>query len=191
MERPARSSTALEIQGNLSMRQFILPLTLLLIAINKPLLAQELPQPGPEQKLLEKFVGQWNCEIGGPGGEKSTGKSRYRMELNGLHLSQEFSADLGGITFQGRGSTSYCPIRKKYISMWIDTMSGSPTTMEGTMSADGQRLTEEGKGPGLTGIGNYKSTTQWQDKDTFTFSLYAADGDNPQPLMTITYRREK
>ena len=173
------------------MKRCMLPLTLLMLVPCLPLLAQEFGQPGPEQKLLGKFVGQWDCEIGGPGGEKSTGTSRYRMELNGLHLLQEFKADLGGIEFQGRGTTSYCPLRKKYLSMWVDTMSGSPTMMEGTMSDDGQQLTEIGTGPGPEVLGNYKSTTQWQDENTFKFTLYMVADGNESELMSITYRRQK
>jgi len=163
----------------------------LLATACSPVFAQELPVAGPETKALEKFVGQWTCEIGGPGGEKSSGTSRYRMELNGMHLSQELTADLGGFSFQGRGSTSYCPFRKKYVSMWIDSMSSSPTTMLGSMSEDGKQLTEEGQGPGMSGLADYKSTTQWQDNDTFVFTLYVVADGNQQELMSITYRRQK
>ena len=173
------------------MNRFLLIVVSLLTTACSPLLAQELPQAGPETKALEKFVGQWKCEIGGPGGEASTGTSRYKMELNGMHLSQELTADLGGFTFQGHGTTSYCPFRKKYVSTWIDTMSSSPTTMEGTMSEDKKQLTEKGQGPGMNGLADYKSTTRWQDDDTFVFTLYVMSDGNEQELMSITYQRQK
>ena len=56
----------------------------------------------------------------------------YKMEVGGLWLTSTFDGELGGMKFSGRGFDSYDPAKKKYVAVWMDSMSTSPMTMEGT-----------------------------------------------------------
>lgn len=148
-------------------------------------------QPGPEHAVFKKYVGNWKCEMTFPGGPPVTGTSTFALQFEGLHLAQDFQADLGGLKFQGKGVTSYCPVRKKYIGHWTDTMTASPMISSGTLSADGKVLTETGEGAGQNGLTKYKTVSEWKDDDTLEFKMYEIKDDAETEMMQITYRRQK
>src|ERR1044072_7257684 len=117
------------------MRRFltmILSLGLLAVA---PLSAQP-PEvkPGPEHEKLKEAVGAWDATIKGGAGE-SKGVLMCKLDLNGLWLLEPLSADLGGTKFEGRGATGYDTTKKKYVNVWLDTMTTSPMISEGTYDA--------------------------------------------------------
>jgi hypothetical protein len=92
--------------------------------------------------------------------------------------------------FSGRGLDTYDPAKKKFVAVWVDSMSTSPMVMEGTYDKEKKTLTLSGEGPGMDGKPTkYKSVSVMPDDDTINFSMYVADG--PQPAFTITYKRKK
>lgn len=156
--------------------------------------AQEVASPGPEHKMLAEMAGSWECTItmaGVPGESKGTSESK--MELGGLWLVTEFSGDFGGLPFQGRGLDGYDTAKKKYIGVWVDSMTTSPLVMEGDYDQEKKTLTTTGKGPGPEGkpVG-YKAVTAHPDKDHQTFTLYLVGDDGQETsMMTIEYVRKK
>src|SRR5262249_42083516 len=153
---------------------------LVLFAAATRLTAQQPPEvkPGPEHEKLKEAEGTWDATIKGPKGD-SKGTLSCKVGLNGLWLLEHFKADLGGgMSFEGRGATSYDPAKKKYVNVWIDTMSTSPLVTEGTfdkstktMTMVGNMATPDGKSMKVT------MTTVATDADTKTFSLKGAGPD--------------
>jgi hypothetical protein len=112
------------------------------------------------------------------------------MDLGGLWLTGALETELFGSKFQGRSTETYDPNKKKYVSVWIDSMGTSPMLMEGTYDKDKKTLTMIGEGPGMDGKPTkYKSVSAMPDNDTIDFSMYMGDGKDP--AFTIVYKRKK
>jgi hypothetical protein len=151
--------------------------------------AQEAPKPGPEFDVLKKMVGNWDLTMKF-GGMESKGSVVYKMEVGGLWLTSSLEGDMFGSKFYGKGLDSYDAAKKKYVSVWVDSMVTSPMFMEGTYDKAKKTLTMSGDGPGMDGKPTkYKSVSQMPDNDTINFSMFMGDGK--EPAFTIVYKRKK
>jgi hypothetical protein len=154
--------------------------------------AQEFPKPGPEHAQLKRVEGTWEATVKSEGHE-SKGTMTYKMELGGLWLVGDFKGEFMGQTFTGKGLDTYDPMKKKYVSVWFDSMSASPMVMEGTFDKDKKTLTMIGEGPGEGGkMTKYKSVLEHKDDDTMILTMSGPGKDGKdQVMMTITYKRKK
>jgi hypothetical protein len=151
--------------------------------------AQDAPKAPPELDVLKKLVGDWDATMKF-GGMESKGKVTYKMEVGGMWLVSNLESDLFGQKFHGKGLDSYDTSKKKYTSVWIDSMSGSPMTMEGTFDKEKKTMTLAGEGPGMDGKPTkFRSVSQMPDNDTINFSMYMGDGK--EPSFTVVYKRRK
>ena len=147
---------------------------------------------GPEHQELKWREGTWDALIKS-GGSESKGVATYKMECAGLWLVSEFKGDFGGQAFQGRGLDGYDPEKKKYVSVWVDSMSARPMLLEGEMDKEKKVLTLIGEGPGMDGKpAKFKSVTRRVDDnhETFKMSVVGADGAEME-MITIEYTRRK
>jgi Protein of unknown function (DUF1579) len=151
--------------------------------------AQDAPKPGPEHEVLKKLVGNWDLTMK-IAGQESKGTVNYKMEVGGLWLVSSLESELFGQKFYGKGLDSYDAGKKKYTSVWVDSMSGSPMTMEGTYDKEKKTLTMSGDGPGMDGKPTkYKSVSEMVDDHTMNFTMYMGDGKDP--AFTIVYKKKK
>jgi Protein of unknown function (DUF1579) len=150
------------------------------------------PKPGPEQELLKQMAGEWDATVAFMGKEQK-GSAVYKLGFGGFWLTEDFKGEFGGHQFEGRGTTGYDPIKKKYVSTWIDSASPSMMVMEGNFDKDGTTYTETGEGPaGIEGKSQkLKSVFEFKDKDTFVFTMYEVADGKPTEMMKITYKRKK
>ena len=150
--------------------------------------AQEPPKPGKQHDHLKRLVGTWDAET-----ESGKGTMTYTMGLGGLWLIGDFEGEFGGMKFQGKGLDTYDLATKKYRSVWVDSFSTSPRTMEGNLDKDDKVMTMTGEGPWQQGkTAKFKSITEIKDADTANFSLFMVDKDGKeQPMVKITYKRKK
>lgn len=156
--------------------------SVVVLAFSTQAWSQELPKPGPEHEMLAKRVGDW--EVSGAGEGKVTNK----IMLGGLWLESTFKGNFAGMEFEGRGLDTYDPGKKKFISIWVDSMGTSPMILEGTYDSEKKVMTMEGEGPMPDGsTGKYKSVTEYPDNDTMHFTLSA----NDQEMVKLTYKRVK
>lgn len=154
-----------------------------------PSFAQEAPKPGPEHDMLKKRVGTWDTVMS-VGGSDSKGTVTYKMDLGGLWLSGAMESDLGGQKFSGRSLDSYDATKKKYVSVWVDSMGTTPMLMEGDWDATKKALTMSGEGPGMDGKpAKWKSITTFPDADTEEMKMFV--GDAKEAMFSITYKRKK
>ena len=107
-----------------------------------PALAQESPKPGPEHDVLKKLVGNWDTTMK-MGGMDSKGTVTYKMDLGGLWLTSEMKSELFGEKYTGRGFDTYDAGKKKYVMVWIDSMSTGALLMEGTYNTEKKTMTLE------------------------------------------------
>jgi hypothetical protein len=151
--------------------------------------AQEGTKPGKEHEFLAQMAGEWTLKF--EGSNDAVGKAVFKMAHGGLWLTSAHEMKMPTGDFTGQGLDSYDPMKKKYISVWVDSMITSPIIFEGDRTEDGKTLTQTGKGPGPDGkTTDYKSVTEYVNKDKHIFKLWsgALTGD---PMMTIIYERAK
>jgi hypothetical protein len=151
--------------------------------------AQEAPKPGPEHKQLAKLEGTWDTTMKF-GDNESKGTMTYKMELGGLWLVGSLQSGLDKEKYYGKSKETYDPNKKKYVSVWFDSMSATPMTMEGTYDKENKTLTMTGDNVGMDGKpAKWKSVSKHKDDDTIVMSMYV--GDAKEPMFTVTYKRKK
>ncbi len=149
-----------------------------------------LPQPGPEHKYFEQYLGTWDATVDSQG-EESKGVAVFSMLEGGLWMATKYDGSFAGTKFEGRGFDGYDPAKKKYVGVWIDSMTPTAMNVEGTVKDN--VLTSVGEGPGPDGqMVKMTMVTKHVDKDTMLFTMYVP-GENGanQKLMSITYKRRK
>ena len=147
-------------------------------------------KPGPEHAILKESEGIWDATIKSMGGE-SKGVQMCKADLNGLWFLEHFKAEFGGKSFEGRGATSYDASKKKYVGIWIDSMSTSPMVTEGTYDAAKKTLTMVGDMPMPDGKAVKATlTTVTTDANTRVFTIRGKGPDGKDfEMLQITYKR--
>jgi hypothetical protein len=156
------------------------------------------PKPGPEFDVLKKMEGTWQATVkmsafGGQPASESKGTMTYKLECGGLWLGGNFSTEFGGQAFHGKGLDSYDAGKKKYVMVWVDSMSTLPMIGEGTYDKDTKTMTMTTDYPGPDGkMAKHKMVTVHKDDDTmdWTMSIVGKDGKDTV-MMTIAYKRKK
>ncbi len=154
----------------------------------------QMPKPGPEHDVLKKDVGTWDAtvEMTDPTGQKTTAKGTETVSMIGFWQIARFKGQMMGQPFEGLGSTTYDPTKKKYVGTWIDSMTPGYATMEADLAADGKTMTGTMEGPDMSGkMVKERTTTEWRPDGSRVFTMYGpGDAAGKQaPTMTITYRR--
>ena len=178
------------------MKKVLSVLSLSVLALAAPALAQmpPMPTPGPEHEMLRKDVGTWDATVEmfmAPGAPPSVSKGTEIVTmLGGFWQITEFKSEMMGQPFEGRGAMGYDPAKKKYVGTWVDTMAPAYYTVEGTYDAATKTLHALMDGPDPSGqVTKTKETTEWKDADNRVFTMYAPDGKTP--VMRISYKRRK
>ena len=158
---------------------------------------QDSPKPGPEHALLKDLEGTWDATVQGevePGKKmESKAVATYKLACGGLWVVSDFKGEFAGMPFTGHGVDGYDPVKQKYTSVWVDSMSTTPLLLEGTYDKAGKKLTMAGD---MTGPDRKTTRVQWvthfKDKDTMVavMSMGGPDGKMHE-AMTITYGRRK
>ena len=155
-------------------------------------LGQGAPTPGPEHEHLKKLEGTWNAKIK-MGDAESTATAIYKMVCGGMWLMSDFQGQLGDMKFSGQGLDSYDPEKRKYVSVWVDSMSTRPMLLEGTHDKEKKTTTMMGEAPGPDGkLAKHKMVTHMPDNDRMLFTMFIIDSDGHEnKFMTIEYTRKK
>lgn len=164
-----------------------------LLIVGSSLTAQEPQKPGEEHKKLYELVGTWDCVMKMPGAEDSKGVAVYRRTLDGMWVQTDFEGEYGGEKFHGKGFDSYDAGKKKYVSVWLDSTTGSPSVFEGNYDADGKTMTmlSHSTAPDGTAM-TLKSVTTHADAGHMTFTMYVVAEDKTESeMMSIAYTRRK
>lgn len=170
---------------------FRLALTLLFACcVTPPVVAQE--QPSSQHKELHRLAGEWTVAWH-LGGQQLTGTANYRLVSGGMWVASDFHCDLGGIPYDGHGVDGYDAVKKKYISIWTDSMRSASIVMEGDLDDKTGNVVLTGTSRGLDGNAEkLKAIVAHQDADHFTFTVYAvADDGAEHKHFDMEYTRKK
>jgi Protein of unknown function (DUF1579) len=153
---------------------------------------QDFPKPGPEHEKLKELEGNWDAVME-MAGQQSKATATYKSICGGMWLASEFQGDLGGLKFEGHGLDGYDQSKKKYVSVWVDSIENAPLISEGDYDSKGKLLVMTGESLGPDGKAQkVKTTTETKDKDHLTFKMYMNRPDGQEQLVfTIEYTRRK
>jgi hypothetical protein len=158
----------------------------------------KLATPAEPHKMLANLAGSWITKTRAwmdpdkPPME-STGTCEQKMLLGGRFLQQEFTGDMMGSPFTGIGVTGYDNHTKKYVSTWIDSMGTAILFFEGTGSADGRTITQEGRyDDPFKGPTKWRSVTRIVDDNTWVFEMFGTEKKGKEEkMMEVTYTRKR
>jgi hypothetical protein len=150
------------------------------------------PEPGPEHKKFQDFVGTWDCTCEHKG-KTSSGTMTYKVGLGGLWLLEHFQGEFEGKKFEGMGCMSYDAAKKAYVSAWVDSMSTSPMISEGNFDKSGKKMTMKGQMPmpdGKTAASTM--VTEIKDKNNMVMTMSCDfGGKEPVEMMKISLKRRE
>jgi hypothetical protein len=115
--------------------------------------------------------------------------------LGGRFLRSDFKGEMMGMQMTGFGLTGYDNYAKMYHGLWVDNLSTTLATMEGTFDQSGKVLTMYGKmNEWMTGeLGKtVKYVTRVVSKDKHVFEIHDLSiGEPNTKVIEVTYTRKK
>ena len=155
---------------------------------------------GPEHKVLGTLVGTWDTKIKFyfPDPTKPTeskGVMTRTMILGGNYMQESFTGEFAGQKFAGLAIIGFDANKKKFVTVWCDSMSTSMTTMLGTYDPLKKTLTSVGEEIEPNSKKNMKTRDVLKiiSADEQTLDMYRhPDGEEKEfKLMEIVYTRKK
>jgi len=156
--------------------------------------------PGSFHEQLKKKVGQWDLAVkwwpapDAPPSE-STATSTIELTMGGRFLLDRTTGSaFEGQPFEGMGVMGYDNHKKKFVSVWWDSMGTGVVTSEGTADREGTTITLLGQQPDMT-TGRSKAVRTLEtfiDADTWKVEMFDRARDRTETkTFEITYTRKK
>jgi hypothetical protein len=150
--------------------------------------AQDLPKPGKEHKELAKAAGKWKLTVKEGFNAGQTGTSEFKVVCKGMWVASDFKMDDG--SFSGQGLDSYDVAKKKYVSVWVDSMGGPPLVFEGDWTEPGKTKVQTAKGVGPDGSPvEFRSVTKHPSDKAMNFELFMKTAGPEIKLMAVEYTK--
>jgi len=156
-------------------------------------------QPGSFHAHLEPRAGRWKQTVkmwmtpDAPP-QISTGTSENKWIMGKKFLLQEVKSDMESRPFEGMGLMGYDNFKKKYTSMWIDSMATGIMTSLGTCDDSGKVFTMIGEFDDVfSGKANqkFRIVTRIINNDTHTDEMYMTGPDGKEfQSLEIKYTRK-
>lgn len=153
---------------------------------------------GEKHAALARFVGDWEIEtkswmdgpLAPPVVSKGTVETRWLMD--GRWLIDKVTAEMMGQPFNGASITGYDNVKKKYVGIWLDSMSTTMMTMEGNL-VDPMTLVMFGRyDDPVSGehdrLQRFVTRVEGDDRQVMTIHDLSA-GVEGMKMMEITYTR--
>ncbi|MGD8453027.1 MAG: DUF1579 domain-containing protein [Phycisphaerae bacterium] len=160
----------------------------------------EVNAKGPEHEHLASFVGTWDAVSRmwpAPGAPvmESKAEAVFKTILDGRYLQQDYKCDAPEMAFDGLDLIGYDNLKKKYVSLWIDSMSTGMYLSLGSPDATGKVVTYYGfTDDPMTGERDKMSRTVWREEssDRLVLEMYEKPaGADEFKIMEIVYTRRK
>jgi len=161
-------------------------------ASSREVWAQEFPQPTEAHKALKSMEGTWTATMKMEGTE-FPGEMTAKMECGGLWLASDYKTDFGGLKFSGKGLDGYDTKKKRFVSVWVDSMTTAPMILEGEFNEGKKELVMTGKATNDQGQPiNVRTVSKHESDDHHTFEMFEVKDDGTEKSMfTIDYKRKK
>lgn len=152
--------------------------------------------PSDEHAFLHQFAGEWKTN--GRGTDLSgkdvdmVGFESDRMVIGDFWLSFVYRSQVNDKLFVGHGMIGYDPQKKKYVGIWVDSMSPYLTSLEGTADRQANTLTMDSTGvdPATEKACRGRLVFHVQDSDHRTLQSFRVDdGQKGQMVFDQHYTR--
>jgi hypothetical protein len=159
----------------------------------------EFATPGAEHKAMAVHVGEWDAantmwmSASAPA-QISKGTAIGKMILGGRYLKITNKSVMMGQPFEGVSITGYDNFKKKYVTLWIDTMGTGFFLGEGQMDSNTKIMTEYAEMDDIiTGKKiKYRTTYFFDTPDSYTMTMYQTNpGEKEFKNLEIKYTRKK
>jgi hypothetical protein len=180
--------------------RFLALVALAALSLTTRAAAQQMPVPTKEHEALARDVGVWDGDSSmwtsaDAPPLKSKGVETNRM-LGGFWLVSSYEGDMLGQKFTGQMSLGYDPVKKKYVGVWVDSVSPHLQMLEGDWDEATRTMTLTMSG---TDFATHQPmtanlTTRYLNDDAKVFEMYApseADPAKMQKVMEVKYQRRK
>jgi|GEM_PF-2951687 len=150
-------------------------------------------KPSPEHLKLKKLVGSWDTTMSVMGQPETKGSATFTM-FGDYWCMQDFRGDVMGKPYRGHGMDGYDPLKRLFVTIWVDDMSPMASTMTGTFDSSGKVLTSTGEctDPSTGKLVKNKFTWETKDDNTMEFRMYQVGAEGTeQEHLHITYKRRK
>jgi len=156
--------------------------------------------PGEQHALLKRMAGTFEGEVAikmaaDAPEMKTKGRETSEMILGGRFLKTDYSGDMMGMPFKGMQLQGYDTFKKKFVSVWADSMNNGVMTAEGTADAAGKVISFSGEyaDPMAGGkLKQYRQVLTITDDDHHEFEMLE-NGDDGKEFrgLYIKYTRAK
>jgi hypothetical protein len=107
-------------------------------------------KPGESHRLMDSFVGTWNVTMkfwsspqSAP--EQSSGVSESRWILGKRFIQESFKGKVGGQDFEGIGLFGFDNGRRRFDTLWLDSLNTSVARSSGAFDPENQIYSFEGQ----------------------------------------------
>ena len=148
------------------------------------------PRPAPEMEFLKPFAGAWEAEVEMMG-QAWKGTETCVLDVGGFWLVVDFEGTFMGAPYRGHGLYGFDGAKQKITGVWVDSMGGPMTLIEGPFSKDRKTFTGLANGVHMSGKpARYKHVHEIRSPKERTFRLLQVQEDGKEELqMKITYRK--
>ncbi len=146
--------------------------------------------PGAGQKLLQKFVGDWDVtkafhpRTGGP--VKQRGECKQSMVHGGRFLKSEFTFFSGNSFTTGTGIIGFEPATELFTSVWIDSRSTRMSLRQSKDKFNGNEIVlyGQGLGAGAKAVRQSRTLTRLEDNgNRIVHRQYGINADGTERLV--------
>jgi len=148
-----------------------------------------------EHEILKQLAGKWKTEFKnfeGPEPTISSGTCECKLILDGRWLVSDEQGTMMNEPFSGHGMLGYDTNKKKFISVWTDSMGTGVMMSEGTIDAAGKVITFNGSwdDPVMKMTHNVRMVSTMDSPTKHTFEMFEKTPDSKEmKMMQVTYTR--
>lgn len=153
---------------------------------------------GRHHRLLEPIIGRWDVSARfymSPNEPPAVDKATFDRKwiLGGRYYMEEYKGRWMGEPFEGVGLGGYDNHKRRYITVWADSMSTAFFTEEGEVDAAGKVFTHSGTmdDPVLKVTKKIRSVIRVESNDKHTLEMYETgpDGQEQKTMELVCTRR--
>lgn len=154
--------------------------------------------PSKAHEMLAKDTGTWNAEMtfwspDSPEPMKYTSVATYKMILGGKYQEANYTGDMMGMPFEGKGTVAYDNAKEEFVSTWIDNMGTGMMVSKGKYDEASKTLTFTGTmvDPVTKKEKQIKEIITYIDENTQKMEMFDVDNGKEFKSMEILSKRKK
>jgi len=159
----------------------------------------KLNAPGEPHRMLAGLAGEWALEVKSwtaPGAPPSVSQATCvnKLVMGGRFVQEDVTGTMMDTPFAGMSLTGYDNIKKKYVGIWVDSMTTGIFRSEGDYDASTKAMTFTGTSfdPMAGKDVQVRTVTRFESPGRHVFEWYAPGPDGKEmKSMEITYTRQK